>query len=226
MTDGSGKPVRLSMLSAGQRNALLLAPLLAVAHGGPFGFLVLDDHVHAFDQVRVDHLARLIHDLAARRRVVVLTLDERLKEHLLARSATCEARSVSRDPITGDVSQEVTASMWRILVDDAREVLQRAKSQPGGTTVDPTDLVRGLCRMAVDNTLRLFVIQEAMKVGRDPGPDLLSLDAVHTTGKRITAVKELHPASSAVTAAHQQLPQHPQTRRAAPTGRSGSRRRT
>ncbi|MGH3697420.1 MAG: AAA family ATPase [Pseudonocardiaceae bacterium] len=136
VTDGSGKSVRLSMLSAGQRNALLLAPLLAVAHGGPFGFLVLDDPVHAFDQVRVDHLARLIHDLAARRRVIVLTHDERLKEHLLARSAACEARSVKRDPITGDVSEEVTASMWRILVDDARAALQLAKSQPGATCVN------------------------------------------------------------------------------------------
>lgn len=208
VTDGSGKPVRLSMLSAGQRNALLLAPLLAVAHDGPFGFLVLDDPVHAFDQVRVDRLADRIHDLAARCRVIVLTHDERLKEHLLARSAACEVRSVRRDPITGDVCEKVTASMWRILVDDAREALQLAKSQPGGTTVDPTDLVRGLCRMAVDNALRLFVIQEAMKLGRDPGPDLLALDAVHTTGRRITAVKELHPASTAVTAAQQHLPQH------------------
>ena len=73
VTDVSGKPVALSMLSAGQRNALLLAPLLAVSRGGPFGFLVLDDPVHAFDQVRVDRLAQLIHDLAEDRRVIVLT---------------------------------------------------------------------------------------------------------------------------------------------------------
>ena len=79
VTDSAGKVVRLSMLSAGQRNALLLAPLLGIAGGGPFGFLVLDDPVHAFDQVRVDRLTRIIHRLAVSRRVVVLTHDERLR---------------------------------------------------------------------------------------------------------------------------------------------------
>ncbi len=49
---------------------------------------------------------------------------------------------------------------------------------------------------------------DVSQVGRAPGPDLLSPDAVHTTEQRITAVKELHPASSAVTAAQQHLPKH------------------
>lgn len=208
VTDGSGKQVRLSMLSAGQRNALLLAPLLAVAHGGPFGFLVLDDPVHAFDQVRVDRLARLIHKLAARRRVVVLTHDERLKEHLLAQSTACEARSVTRDAATGVVSHEVTASMWKILVLDARDALHVAESQPGGVGVEPTDLVRGLCRMAVDNALRLFVVQQAMQAGRDPGPDLEALDAAYMTKTRIGAVKKLHPTNAAIPAAERHVARH------------------
>jgi len=121
------------------------------------------------------------------------------------RRAVLERRGVVR--LAGaEAADSARAEGEEERLDDAREALQLAKSQPSGTTVDPTDLVRSLCRMAVDNALRLFVIQEAIKVGRDPGPDLLSLDAVHTTGKRITAVKELHPASTAVTAAQQHLP--------------------
>lgn len=206
--DSSGKPVRLSMLSAGQRNALLLAPLLAVSRGGPFGFLVLDDPVHAFDQIRVDRLARIINDVAAHRRVIVLTHDDRLKEHLLARSSACEARSVSRCTITGNVDHKITTSMWQVLIGDARAVLQVAKSHAGGVTEDPTGVVRGLLRMAVDNALRQFVIQQAGRLERDPGPALGTLDAEHTTRKRIDVVSDLHPGNPAVPAVREQIDPH------------------
>lgn len=208
VTDCAGKPVRLSMLSAGQRNALLLAPLLAVSHGGSFGFLVLDDPVHAFDQVRVDRLAYIIHDLATNRRVIVLTHDERLTEHLLARSADCDVRSVSREPSTGKVTSEITHSIWQVLVNDARAALHLAHSQRDGITVVPDDLVRSLCRIALDNALRQFVTQEAMRGNRDPGPDLDALDAANTTKKRIAVVKKIHPASSAVNDAEQHIAPH------------------
>jgi predicted ATPase len=201
VTDGTGKRVRLSMLSAGQRNALLLAPLLAVSRGGPFGFLVLDDPVHAFDQVRVDRLARIVHDLAGDRRVIVLTHDERLKEHLLARSTACDVRSVRRDAATGVVTSEVTDSMWKVLLDDARDALKVAGSHQGGVTTTPDDLVRGLCRMALDNALRQFVIQQAAWAKRDPDPDLAVLDDAKTTRKRIDAARGMYPSSDAPTVA-------------------------
>jgi energy-coupling factor transporter ATP-binding protein EcfA2 len=199
VTDSAGKVVRLSMLSAGQRNALLLAPLLGVAGGGPFGFLVLDDPVHAFDQVRVDRLARIIHGLTVDRRVIVLTHDERLKEHLLARSTDCDVRSVRRDAATGIVTAERTENMWKVLLKDARSTLHVVASHAGGVTTTPDDLVRGLCRMALDNALRQFVIQEA--ADRDPADDLKRLDAAKTTRDRIRTAQELHPSSSAPAAA-------------------------
>ncbi|MEK8144114.1 hypothetical protein NKH18_26435 [Streptomyces sp. M10(2022)] len=77
-----GNRLELAMLSAGQRNAFLLAPLFATTGSGPFNFLILDDPVHSFDEIRVDRLAAVISDLAKARRVIVLTHDERLKEHL------------------------------------------------------------------------------------------------------------------------------------------------
>jgi hypothetical protein len=207
VTDGSGKPVRLSMLSAGQRNALLLAPLLAVSRGGPFGFLVLDDPVHAFDQLRVDRLAQLVHDLAAERRVIVLTHDERLKEHLLARSPRHDARAVARNHIDGRVTQEPTHDMWRVLLDDARATWKLA-SKPANMTVTATDLVRGMCRMALDDALRRFVLQEAVRTHRDPDPDLARLDEPFTTRDRIVAVEALHPAHPQIAAAKSILEPH------------------
>lgn len=189
--DSQGGSLRLSMLSAGQRNALLLAPLLAVSRDGPFGFLVLDDPVHAFDQIRVDRLAHILEELARDRRVLVLTHDERLKEHLMARVLSCDVRAVQRDPVTGRVSVDATSAMWKVLVDDARAALHLSNPQPGGTTVKPTDLLRGLCRMAVDNALRQFVTANAVKHGRDPGPDLRDLDGEKTTAQRLRHAKSL-----------------------------------
>ena len=200
IVDGTGQPMRLALLSAGQRNALLLAPLLAVAHGGPFGFLVLDDPVHAFDQIRVDRLAQLIHSLAADRRVVVLTHDERLREHLLVRSPHHTVRSVHRDHLTGVVHEEPSPPIWEVLLGDAADALARAP-KPGPISTPPTVLVRGLCQMALDDALRHFVLQEAVGVPRDPHADLAALDKVGKTKDRIAVALTLHPEHPRVLAA-------------------------
>jgi hypothetical protein len=200
IVDDNGVPMRLAKLSAGQRNALLLAPLLAVARGGPFGFLVLDDPVHAFDQIRVDRLAHLIHELAADRRVVVLTHDDRLKEHLLVRSPHHDARRVHRDHRTGAVTEEPDPPMWQVLVDDARATSLRPPKAARGTT-PVTALVRGFCRMALDDALRHFVLREAVDTSRNPHDDLGALDTVHTTRDRIEAALALHPSHPRLTAA-------------------------
>lgn len=202
IVDDNGVPMRLAQLSAGQRNALLLAPLLAVARGGPFGFLVLDDPVHAFDQIRVDRLAHLIHELAADRRVVVLTHDDRLKEHLLVRSPHHDARRVHRDHRTGAVTEEPDPPMWQVLVDDARATSVKAPRATRATT-PVAALVRGFCRMALDDALRHFVLQEALGTSRDPHDDLEALDSdkVKSTGHRLDAALALHPAHPRLVAA-------------------------
>lgn len=203
VVDAGGRELRLSMLSAGQRNALLLAPLLAVSQGGPFGFLVLDDPVHAFDQVRVDRLAGVIERLAEQRRVIVLTHDERLREHLVARAAACEVRAVARDRLTGQVTAVPTDDLWRVLLNDARGALQVEQLQPDGVTVSPDDLVRNLCRMALDNAVRQFVLREAVKAGQNPDPDLIKLDGKNTTRDRLKVAMDLQPAGSSSRAAVQ-----------------------
>ncbi|RZT84910.1 RecF/RecN/SMC family protein [Pseudonocardia sediminis] len=207
VVDVTGQAVGLSLLSAGQRNALLLAPLLAVAHGGPFGFLVLDDPVHAFDQIRVDRLAQLIDALAADRRVIVLTHDERLREHLLVHSPHHTARKVHRDHLTGVVEETPSPPMWEVLLKDADAALAKAP-KPGPTTTPPTVLIRSLCRMAFDDALRHFVLQESVGVPRDPQSDLAFLDETATTKKRISAALTLHPGHPRVLASQSIIAPH------------------
>jgi hypothetical protein len=79
-----GREARLGMLSSGQRNALLLTPLVILDGSAPFGFLVVDDPVHALDDIRVDLLA------------AELTHDPRLEEHLRSRWLE-DARGIAED---------------------------------------------------------------------------------------------------------------------------------
>lgn len=192
--DSANRPVELATLSAGQRNALLLAPLLSSHREGPFRFLVLDDPVHSFDQIRVDRLARLIVELAERRRVVVLTHDERLREHLLSSAPTSSAHDVARAVETGTVTHAESTPVWRGLLDDARAVLGLAADrQQHGTTTPPTDLARRFFRMAVDAALRQFVLARSFAAARDVHADLAALDAKKTTDGRFEKARALHP---------------------------------
>lgn len=191
ITDASGAPVRLSMLSAGQRNALLLAPLLRTRGPGPFGFLVLDDPVHAFDAVRIDRLAAILGRLAQDRRVVVLTHDDRLREHLQVQAASTDLRSVSRDE-DGVVHVERSAPAWQLLLDDAKAALALDSAHDG---IGRTDVVRGLCRMAVDDACRAALHADAAANSRDIAADLGALDAKSRTESRLKHLVQASPGS-------------------------------
>ncbi|QDG88083.1 AAA family ATPase [Pseudarthrobacter sp. NIBRBAC000502770] len=184
LVDQNGNRVDLGMLSAGQRNAVLLAPLLASVDAGPFEFLVLDDPVHAFDELRIDRLAGSLALLAETRRVIVLTHDDRLKEHLAARAHTCDTRLVERSGATGAVEVDDSRHFWDQLLLDARTVLDLSLEKTGSTR-DVTDGIRGLCRMSVDNALRTFVLRNAVLFGRDTETDLRMLDKKYTTKDRL-----------------------------------------
>lgn len=184
LVDQNDNHVELGMLSAGQRNAVLLAPLLASVDGGPFGFLILDDPVHAFDELRIDRLAGALAKLAETRRVIVLTHDDRLKEHLAARVNHCDTRLVDRSGATGEVEVTDSSHFWDQLLIDARMVLDLAL-QEAGSTQDVTDSIRGLCRMSIDNALRTFVLRNAVLYGRDAEGDLAELDKAYKTQDRL-----------------------------------------
>ncbi|MHB1615269.1 MAG: AAA family ATPase [Actinomycetes bacterium] len=185
VVDQEQKAVTLAMLSAGQRNAVLLAPLLAVSGPGPFGFLILDDPVHAFDQMRVDLVASILAEMASDRRVIVLTHDERLREHLVARDGHCDVRAVERDLLAGTVTVEPVGQVWEVLLQDAASVLDVATRGGAINRGDSTDIVRGLCRQALDNAVRQFIIQWSSRAGESPNAHLESLDEAQTTRDRL-----------------------------------------
>ena len=190
LVDGAREPVELGMLSAGQRNAMLLAPLLSGADAGPFRFLVLDDPIHAFDELRIDRVAEAVARLAETRRVVVMTHDERFREFLEAYVAAHDTRAVTRDPLTGTVQVAITDTMWGLLLDDAAKVLNLSIQAPG-TQLTVTDAVRGLCRQALDNALRQAVVYASAKAARDVKQDLAAIDMQNTTTERLDRAAEM-----------------------------------
>jgi len=195
LVDQNDNAVDLGMLSAGQRNAVLLAPLLASVDAGPFGFLILDDPVHAFDELRIDRLAETLAKLAETRRVIVLTHDDRLKEHLAARSIQCDTRLVDRSSSTGAIEISDSSQFWHELLNDAGQIHDLAATE-AGSTQDVTDAVRRLCRMAIDNALRTFTLRNAVLFNRHTTADLEALDAVYTTEKRLHVAKSFWPGPS------------------------------
>lgn len=190
LIDQNGRPVDLGMLSAGQRNAVLLAPLLASVDAGPFGFLILDDPVHAFDELRVDRLADALAKLAETRRVIVLTHDDRLKENLAARTIECDTRLVDRSSVTGSVQITDSSHFWDQLLTDAGQVYDLAVAESGSAS-DVTASIRGLCRISIDNALRTFTLRNAALSARDTKTDLELLDKAYTTEKRLHVAEML-----------------------------------
>ncbi|MDN3027015.1 AAA family ATPase [Streptomyces sp. S.PB5] len=187
----AGQPLSLAMLSAGQRNAFLLAPLLATIESGPFGFLVLDDPVHAFDEIRVDRLAAVLAEIASRRRVIVFTHDERLKAHLMARSLNYNSWAISRDLETGVISLESTDELWRMLIDDAEYIRALAPKVSVNGYLNETQIIRGLLRQAVDIALHQAVVRNALSSGRDVVENLASLDSCQNTLARFDKAEEV-----------------------------------
>lgn len=190
ITDSVGREVTLAMLSAGQRNALLLSPLLASAEAGPFAFLILDDPVHALDEMRVDLLARILHELAATRRVIVLTHDERLREYLRMRDADSDVRAIRRVPLTGAVSVVPEKPTWEALLDDAAEVVRIGRPSADGE-ITPSQLVRGLCRQALDDAIREGIMKACSSRSCDPTPLLSRLDKAYRTRDRLKTARAI-----------------------------------
>ncbi|MGW2298982.1 ATP-binding protein [Streptomyces violaceorubidus] len=197
VSNSNGQELQLSMLSAGQRNAFLLAPLLSTAESGPFSFLILDDPVHAFDEIRVDRLASVLVDLSSERRVIIFTHDERLKQHLLARAVNGQAWRVSRDVEKGEIGIESTDEMWRVLLDDARNIVTWAPRPSPTAYLTEAQVVRGLCRQAVDHALHSCVVRYSLARKQDVARNLESIDLLDNTLKRVAFAEELINATHA-----------------------------
>ena len=203
----SRKQIELAHLSAGQRNILLLAPMVAAPPGGLFVFRVFDDPVHALDEVRVDRLA---HNLVAQTQslqVVVATHDARLAEHL-----TIPAKgAVSNCEITlvdGQVKATPIGRPWEQLLVMAAETRGElgVASKDGAGSSPPAAKdrqrcaveVRALLRMALDACLefalrrRLWLVQEGVR----SEVELVAPEDVSDFALRINSAKTLRERKS------------------------------
>ena len=186
-----GREARLGMLSSGQRNALLLTPLVILDDAGPFGFLVVDDPVHALDDMRVDLLAQELTRLGQQRQVIVLTHDPRLEEHLRARCPDMTVVELHRDPRDRTVAWTTHTTPWEALLDDARGICTGAESDGWAYSEQLDSVIAGLCRAAVDGALRQAVITRAVQLGEDVEQALAALGEGKETRKRIEHVIDL-----------------------------------
>lgn len=184
----AGREAKLGMLSSGQRNALLLAPLVMTDAPGPFGFVVVDDPVHALDDTRVDLLACELTRLACERQVIVLTHDPRLEEHLRARHPDTTVVELDRDPASQVVSWSEHTSPWRSLLTDARRIHEHAAGDNWHYTEDVHSVLAGMCRAAVDGAIRQAVITRAARRGENVEKALTDLEEARNTRYRIDHV--------------------------------------
>ena len=76
------KAAALGVMSQGEQNALALSLFIprATLPESPFRFLVIDDPVQSMAPSRIDGLARVLHETAGKRQLVVFTHDDRLPE--------------------------------------------------------------------------------------------------------------------------------------------------
>jgi recombinational DNA repair ATPase RecF len=144
--DGSGGTA-LGVMSQGEVNALALSIFLprATVAASPFRFLVIDDPVQAMDPAKVEGLARVLHQVAQHRQVLVFTHDDRLPEAVRRLGLSGRILEVARRP--GSIVEVRPAlSPVRQLIKDARDLC----ADPELPDDVAARVVPGLCRLAVE----------------------------------------------------------------------------
>ncbi len=143
-----------AVLSTGQRNALSLATYLprATQPQSPFGFLVLDDPIHAFDTWRVRYLADCLLKLSERFQVVVFTHDDRLWQALRAIGARpTHVRMDRRADRHPQVKVSTVVSPGLHLLNDLQRVLAAETDTAAiGSPEAVTSMALAMCRQALD----------------------------------------------------------------------------
>ena len=137
----------VSMLSNGELHALGLALFLprSTAPDSPFRFVIIDDPVQAMDPAKVEGLAKVLHQTASDRQVVVFTHDDRLAEAL--------RRLMLKTTILEVVRRESSHVEIQVNVDPVQRYIADAR-QIARTDRLPEDLAAlataGSCRDAIE----------------------------------------------------------------------------
>jgi len=186
IVDAAGQRVELSYLSAGQRNALILAPVLAQSGLGIFDFILIDDPVHAFDEFRVDKLAATLVRLGSASPLIITTHDGRfveyLRAHLPERYAVVRVKR-GRD---GAITLLDSEAPWTVLFEQAGTLLQ------GAPSLSPT-AARDICtllRMGFDAALESFVHRAlGSRTAEERAGILLSFESAPTSAIRMETAR-------------------------------------
>ncbi|WP_371030855.1 AAA family ATPase [Pseudoclavibacter sp. JSM 162008] len=208
LVDRLGKPLDLAHLSAGQRNALILGPVLATTRTGMFGFALIDDPVHAFDELRVDKLAARLNDISHETTLLLTTHDGRFVEYLRAHSGGdfAELRAQRSDEGTvvltprGDPSTELLDFCGKLLGSPDSLPVQPITGQ-GVNSNDRRLVTEGtlgladvaaLMRLAVDEGFESVARRHLARVPlEDRASDRARFDGANTTKQRQAALKSL-----------------------------------
>lgn len=195
IVDSAGLPVDLSHLSAGQRNALILGPVLVAAEGGLFGFCILDDPVHAFDEFRVDQLAATVTSITESQALVITTHDGRFVEYLRVHAPAAFTVFHAHRTSNGQIVLDPADSPWLTVLTHA-DSLHKMGTKAGLSDAGVRD-IESLLRMAADSVLEaLFLRLNSPR----PAPDRLAarseFDDAMTTKDRIKYFRRLLPTTA------------------------------
>ncbi|UKF25807.1 MULTISPECIES: AAA family ATPase [Clavibacter] len=161
LENAKGEPVALAHLSAGQRNALILGPVIATAESGIFGFAILDDPVHAFDDFRVDKLSSTLSKVGSKQSLIITTHDARFVEYLRVHGRSeFSVLSTHRTP-DGEVTLTPTLDPPRELINFAKEL---AKDLRNRQATEGQGEVNALLRMAVDESFEQIALRHLARL--------------------------------------------------------------
>jgi hypothetical protein len=144
--DGT-KAAALGVMSQGEQNALALSLFIprATLPDSPFRFIVIDDPVQSMDPSRIDGLARVLHETAGKRQVVVFTHDDRLPEAVRRLAIPATVFEVTR--------REGSAVDVRRSKDPVSRYIEDAMAvahTEGLPAQAARRVIPGLCRLAVE----------------------------------------------------------------------------
>ena len=147
VTVDGDRGVALGVMSQGELNALALSLFVPRVRfdESPFRFAVLDDPVQAMDPVRVDGLARVLHDLAQTHQVMVFSHDDRLPSAIRRLQIPATIVSVTRRS-KSRVELKKSLDPIEAAIEDAR-ALELSDGLPERVQ---RQVVPGLCRQAIE----------------------------------------------------------------------------
>ena len=147
VTVDGDRSVALGVMSQGELHALALSLFIPRVkfEESPFGFAILDDPVQAMDPVRVDGLARVLHDLAKTHQVVVFSHDDRLPATIRRLQIPASILEVTRRP-KSRVELKKSLDPVQTAINDAKALHLTQGLPPQAAR----KVVPGLCRQAIE----------------------------------------------------------------------------